>query len=183
MISVFLCSPHASGVTDALGAALAESIGASVIPLRAYSYKPCLGCSQCLGNGGICVLPPDGADEIFELMDASQAIAFTAPVYFYALPAPFKALIDRSQKFWGMPQRAKSPKKAVVIMAAGRAAGEKLFSGSLLTLKWFLKPFGYEIASAETFRGLDTTKDLAARPDCLKKAASAGKYLAVQEQT
>ena len=155
---VFACSPHAGGATDRL--AQAAIAGASparpmAIIVRDYAVAPCRGCQACAAAD--CVLQPDGADFLFDQLASSDRVIFVSPIYFYALPGQFKLFIDRSQKFWacGQPVPRRQPKKAAVLLAAGRRRGEKLFQGALLTLKWFLKPFGYEIAAQRLLTGLD----------------------------
>lgn len=128
--------------------------------LRDYRFSFCRGCDICLENGGECVLPPDGADEFFGLLAEAVYPVFVAPVYFYALPGQFKALVDRSQKFWGKGRDFARAREAGAIMAAGRKRGEKLFEGSLLTLKWFLMPFGFRIGRRLLLRGLDQVGDI-----------------------
>ena len=107
------------------------------------------------------MLAPDDADALFAAMRTAPAALFASPVYFYALPGQFKLFIDRSQKFWHCQKGESSGlRPAAVIMAAARKRGEKLFAGSLLTLKWFLKPFGLEIGRPLLLTGLETLPDV-----------------------
>lgn len=169
-------------MTDWLGQAAAcgaESAGANVQAVRpcASQIQPCRGCGTCLGNGGVCLLEPDEANTLFSAMQAASALLFAVPVYFYGLPGQFKIFIDRSQKFWHCQlEEVCQPKPAAVIMAAARKRGEKLFAGSLLTLKWFLKPFGFAIANTLLLRGLERRADVTA-PD-LAAARALGVALA-----
>lgn len=162
MTLVFLCSPHPHGVTDILGkhAAAGAGVCANLIALRDFIIAPCLGCGHCLKNGGTCILAAGDCDKLFALLAGAATVIFAAPVYFYALPGQFKIFIDRSQKFWSNPWSFPEGKKAAVIMAAGRLRGEKLFEGSLLTLRWFLKPFGYKITDTLLLRGLNNPEDI-----------------------
>lgn len=157
---VFLCSPHRNGATDILGKAAANN--AEIIKLPHYKICGCLGCGACLK--GNCPLSEDDADLLFKKLAQANSVIFAAPVYFYALPGQFKLFIDRSQKFWKpvIEQSAdfQISKKAGVIMVAGRPSGKKLFAGSLLTLKWFLKPFGFMIAKTLLLRGIESPEDL-----------------------
>lgn len=163
MTLILLGSPHPEGVSDRLGNAAAHGANTSskvdIIAPRDYSFAFCKGCGVCLKTGK-CVLPADGADLIFEALANAHLAILTAPVYFYALPGQLKAFIDRSQKFWRGMQPGHPVKEAAVIMVAGRHYGKELFRGSLLTLTWFLKPFGYSVTEKLLFRGLDSMKDL-----------------------
>ncbi|MDE6734449.1 MAG: NAD(P)H-dependent oxidoreductase, partial [Desulfovibrio sp.] len=101
-----------------------------------------------------------------------------SPIYFYALPATFKAWIDRGQRFWAA-QAAKgrgadppAPPKTVAkpvlaALAAGRPRGKELFSGALRTLAWFATTLGARLAENRVFRGLDRREDLCGRPEDL----------------
>lgn len=188
MISLFLCSPRENGTTDHLGATFAMGCGANLIALRDYAIQPCLGCNECHKNDGRCLIQKDDCAQLFELLQTSSSVVFVSPIYFYALPAHFKAFIDRSQPFWHKQIESKCPappggKKAAVILAAGRPRGQKLFSGALLTLKWFLKPFGFRIEYVETYRGLENPRDLLANPDLLVKLADKGRAFAAYVQS
>lgn len=158
MTLVFLCSPHNSGITDQLGLAAAEGAGgARTIKLAQYSFSGCCACGFCQNNPGVCSLPPDDAEMLYSQLCEAEAVIFSAPVYFYSLPGQFKLFIDRSQRFWHSSVFPSAHKKAGIILTAGRSRGRKLFDGSLLTLKWFLKPFGFEITATALFRDTDRT--------------------------
>lgn len=181
---VLLASPHAGGVTDILGAAAARGAGndCTVISLRDYSIAPCCGCGHCQRTG-VCI-HNDDAKDVFTLIRRSRMLLIAAPVYFYALPAPFKALIDRSQVFWAQPEQEWALSRAAgVIMAAGRPRGEQLFTGSLLTLKWFLKPFAYHVAHTVLLRSLDSPEDLREQPEYETQARVLGQTLAQHAPT
>ncbi len=155
---VFLASPHANGVTDRLGKA-AASANATIIALRDYAIRPCCGCGFCQIEE-YCRFA-DAAASLLKLLARAESLIIAAPIYFYALPAHFKALIDRSQIFWrhGRPNWP-CGKKAGIILAAGRPRGARLFAGSLLTLKYFLKPFAFRIEQTLLLRGLETVDNL-----------------------
>lgn len=54
----------------------------------------CNGCDLCSSTGKPCPQNDDAAD-IIEKMVQSDVIAFASPVYFYAMSAQLKTLIDR----------------------------------------------------------------------------------------
>ena len=183
------CSPHAGGVSDSVADLFANGMveaGASLrtVALRDYAFSPCTGCGACFRpphncvlsgrplpgqNGGCPVL--DQAEEVFQLIAEAQLIMISSPIYFYFLPAHFKALIDRTQRFWarqGGEERVPLPlsraKPVLVAMTAGRRRGNLLFSGSLLSLKYFLAPLEAGIRETRLLRGLESLKDLHERP-------------------
>ena len=188
-ILVLQCSPHAGGVSDSVADLFANGMveaGANLrtVALRDYAFSPCTGCGACFRpphncvlagrplpgqNGGCPVL--DQAEEVFQLIAEAQLIMISSPIYFYFLPAHFKALIDRTQRFWarqGGEERVPLPlsraKPVLVAMTAGRRRGNLLFSGSLLSLKYFLAPLEAGIRETRLLRGLESLKDLHDRP-------------------
>lgn len=179
---VIMASPHAHGVTDRLALACidgAKSRGAQVseIIIRDYRIAPCNGCGACAGSGKCRI--HDDAPRLLAMIAQSALAVIASPIYFYALPAPFKALIDRCQSCWQAGARPNAGKTAV-ILAAGRKQGAKLFSGSLLTLKYFLLPLGHALDWRLNFTGLDNEEDLAANPQCLAEAYRLGMLLGSQ---
>lgn len=55
----------------------------------------CTGCFSCMRNGGICV-HKDDMREILEKILASDLLIWNFPLYCYGMPAPLKALLDRT---------------------------------------------------------------------------------------
>ena len=183
------CSPHAGGVSDSVADLFAKGMAEAgavlrTVALRDYAISPCTGCGACFRPPHNCVLAGrplpgqngdcpvlDQAEEVFQLIAEAQLIMISSPIYFYFLPAHFKALIDRTQRFWargGGEERVPLPlaraKPVLVAMTAGRRRGNLLFSGSLLSLKYFLAPLDAGIRETRLLRGLESLKDLHDRP-------------------
>ncbi len=55
----------------------------------------CTGCFSCMRNGGTCV-HDDDMREILEEILASDLLIWSFPLYCYGMPAPLKALLDRT---------------------------------------------------------------------------------------
>lgn len=55
----------------------------------------CTGCFSCMHNGGECI-HKDDMHALLEEMLASDLLIFSFPLYCYGMPAPLKALIDRT---------------------------------------------------------------------------------------
>lgn len=181
---VLMCSPHADGVSDGLAHCFAEALadaGCPVcrVPLRAHPVLPCMGCGSCSRPPHACVLAPrDAAEWLFSRFAEAPLVLVASPIFFYALPAGFKAWIDRGQRFWAahaaqlragdaqsLPCTTPAVKPVLAALAAGRPRGEELFSGALRTLSWFLRPLGARLVEDRVFRGLDRREDLKARPE------------------
>ena len=55
----------------------------------------CTGCFSCMRNGGTCV-HDDDMREILEEILTSDLLIWSFPLYCYGMPAPLKALLDRT---------------------------------------------------------------------------------------
>jgi multimeric flavodoxin WrbA len=132
--------------------------------------RPCRGCGVCaIGPGHGCPLAGDAAEFLFDAIGEASVLAFASPVYFYHLPALFKALIDRAQRHYELRlarqaagEAAPAERVAEVLLVAGRREGQQLFTGSLLTLRYFLWSFyARPVENPCLLRGFDAPDDLA----------------------
>ena len=55
----------------------------------------CTGCFSCMRNGGTCV-HDDDMQEILEKILSSDLLIWSFPLYCYGMPAPLKALLERT---------------------------------------------------------------------------------------
>ena len=179
-----LCSPRARGVSDTLATAFvagAEAGGVSLrlAPLRDYNLAPCTACGACQKPPHQCVLATgqDGAESLFALLAAADFLLLAAPIHFYGLPAHAKAFVDRSQRFWATARNVRPPcRPAVAILVAGRPRGLRLFDGAKLTLSYFCRLHGFQLAEPRCLRGLDSPKDLAVRPEVTEAMYDWGRH-------
>jgi len=170
---VLACSPRKGGNSDTAAALLAEGLGAAgatprLVHLRDLDLKPCRGCQACGRDPQHrCVLMErDQSEELFRLIMAAPMLFFAAPIFYYHLPASFKGFIDRGQRYYearlaGDPEiSALPPRQAHMCMVSGRPRGEKLFEGSLLTMRYFLWPFNVTLGESLLLPGYDAPGDL-----------------------
>jgi len=170
---VLTCSPRAGGNSDTAAKQFSQAVRdaggeCEVMRLRDYIIMPCMGCWFCEKELGHCALDEkDQAKLVFNRLLKASFVFISSPIYYYHVPSPLKALIDRSQSYYmrrkkgdptitGLPAR-----KAYVCLVAGRERGEKLFDGALLSLKYFLKDFNITIAETLLFKGVEAAGDLA----------------------
>ena len=64
----------------------------------------CTGCFACKRNGGTCVHDDDMRAILDEILD-SDLLLFSFPLYCYGMPAPLKALLDRTMPLSSMAMR------------------------------------------------------------------------------
>ncbi|MFW6324123.1 MAG: flavodoxin family protein [Desulfovibrionales bacterium] len=170
---IFCCSPRAGGNSDAAGQFLAEGVEQSggrarLVHLRNYRILPCLGCGRCRKEPGRRCFQEakDQSRELFSTLFSASLLFFSSPVFFYHVPAHFKAFIDRGQSFYLRkldqdPALLSLPKRpAYLSMVAGRPKGERLFEGSELTVRYFLEIFNFCLEGTLFFRGIDKQGDL-----------------------
>ena len=64
----------------------------------------CTGCFACMRSGGTCVLRDD-MEEILHAILESDLLVLSFPLYCYGMPAPLKAVIDRTLPLSSMAMR------------------------------------------------------------------------------
>ncbi len=77
-----------------------------IISVIDKNIKYCTGCFTCMHNGGTCI-QQDDMREILKKILNSDLLIFNYPLYCYGMPAPLKALIDRT-----LPLSSMTMKKA-----------------------------------------------------------------------
>ena len=76
----------------------------TVIDVIDSRIEYCRGCFTCMHNGGTCVIDDDMKD-ILNTMVESDVLIFSFPLYNYGMPAPLKALMDRTLPLSSMAMR------------------------------------------------------------------------------
>lgn len=66
--------------------------------------EPCTGCFACMHNGGECIHSDDMRGILEEIL-ASDLLIWSFPLYCYGMPAPLKALLDRTLPLSSMAMR------------------------------------------------------------------------------
>lgn len=64
----------------------------------------CSGCFSCMKNGGECIRNDD-MRALLEKILSSELLVFSFPLYCYGMPAPLKALLDRTLPLSSMAMR------------------------------------------------------------------------------
>ena len=105
-IVILMGSPNKNGSTRILADSFvqgAESAGHSceVIDVCRADVHPCTGCVACMRNGGDWIYHDD-MKEILEVILISDVRIWSYPLYCYGMPAPLKALLDRTLPLSGM---------------------------------------------------------------------------------
>lgn len=192
--AVISASPRPGGNSDraatlfAQGVAQAGGARPRVTHLRRFDVHPCQACYRCKHDAnGRCFLGEiDQSGALFQMLLDAPYVFLSAPIFFYHLPAQLKSWVDRSQSYWlrkleGDEALAALPvRPAYVCLVAGRKHGDKLFEGSLLTLKYFLDIFNFKIVDPLTLYGLDGAGELAVHSEFRDALVDLGAHAATR---
>lgn len=181
-------SPRRKGNTSSLlNRAIegARDAGAAVeeVVLRDLKMSPCLEIYGCKKTGR-CVIRDD-FQEVYDKLVECRGLILASPIFFYAVSAHTKILMDRCQSLWvrkywldGVPFGERRGSRKGLFIAAGATKGKRLFEGTLLSIKYFFDALDVELWRTLLYRGLDLEGDVLARPEYLDEAFEAGAELA-----
>ena len=180
---LLLCgSPRKSGNSDMAMAILAQSLAplaqkeqfppVQTLFVRDHRLLYCTGCNVCGHAQSILAQPhspsarcpqyqKDQSLALLAPLEQAGGLCIISPIQNYHLPAGLKALLDRLQPWYTGKKGVERTRPFFAVLIAGRPRGEKLFAGSLLTLRWALAPLGYTLEPPLVLRGLDAPGDLA----------------------
>jgi multimeric flavodoxin WrbA len=134
MLSI-IASPRKDGNTAALNQSFMEGFKSNctkeiyytIIHPYYLNIRPCIDCKGCYKEGK-CLLNDD-MKNIYPLLEESDLIVVSTPIYFNTVTAPLKALIDRCQAYWagkyivGNKDRREKVKVGIVLTTAGDIDG------------------------------------------------------------
>ena len=181
-------SPRRNGNTATLlkqAVAGAVDAGALVeeIVLRDVNMSPCLEIYGCK-NSGRCAIN-DEFNQVADQIKASDGLMLASPIFFYAVSAHTKILMDRCQSLWvkkhwveQKPLGSQTYNKKGLFISVGATQGKKLFDGALMSIRYFFDVLDMEVWRALLYRGLDFEEDVLKHPEYLTEAYSAGMDLA-----
>ena len=177
-------SPRIKGNTDLLldeALSGAHSLGAEVekIIIDKLNIAPCREYYGCLRDGN-CVIKDD-MDDIYPKLLNSDRVIVASPIFFYGVTSQVKALIDRSQALWArkyiLKQELPDSSRTGAFIAVGATRGEKLFDGSILTIKYFFQAINVSYADELLIRGIDQRGEIKEHATTLAEAFELGKRL------
>jgi len=180
-------SPRIKGNTEllldeALKGARGQQAETEEIVVDKLKISPCREYYGCLRDGN-CVIRDD-MDDIYPKLLSADAIIVASPIFFYAVSAQLKALIDRSQALWARKYVLKNldvPLRKGAFIAVGATKGERLFEGPILTVRYFFKAINVEYAGELLIRGVDKRGEIKEHPAVLADALELGKRLALPQ--
>lgn len=185
-VIAFNGSPRVDGNTDillkeVLRAAAESGNEVRLFRLNDMTIKPCQDCGGCEVTG-ICIYDDD-MSEIYAAIRDADRIVLASPVFFFALSAQSKIMIDRCQAFWCEKYLLKKPipagpygRKGLLLMVGGmkKEIGVQC-SGE--TAKAFFRTISVPEHETLSFLGVDSKGAILEHPTALKDAYEAGKVL------
>lgn len=177
-------SPRREGNTalllrEAVRGAREEGAEVEEVVLRDLKMSPCLEIYGCK-NSGRCAIQDD-FQKVYESLLTSQAVMLASPIFFYAVSAHTKILMDRCQSLWVKSHWLKetssgegpSARKGLFI-SVGATRGKKLFDGTLLSVRYYFEAIDCELWKSLLYRELDLEGDVLKHPEYLEEAHQAG---------
>jgi multimeric flavodoxin WrbA len=183
-------SPRKGGNSDRLlDEALrgAKDFGAEVrsVYCRDLKISGCLECGGC-DKTGKCVVKDD-MEMVYPILEEADAVILSSPMFFYAITAQAKALIDRAQALWSRRMLTKSPEQRKkydsgrgYLIAVGATKGKTLFDGAIKTAQYFYDALDMSYEGGLFVRALEGKGDAAQSADALRDAYELGKNVSAQ---
>jgi len=181
-------SPRRNGNTDlllreVLRGAAAGGAEAEFLALRDYAMRPCMECDRCQTSGR-CVIQDD-AIAIQDKLLAIDHLVFASPVFFVAVSAFAKVLIDRCQCFWSLKYVMNKPlfdpprpnRRGLYVACCG-SDRPWMLEGPRRTMKALFNVLEFGYAGDLCYLNVDAKGAILEHPTALADAYQAGLALA-----
>ncbi len=181
-------SPRRKGNTalltkEAVRGARDAGAGVEEFVLRDLDISPCLEIYACKKEGECAI--KDDFQMLRDKMLLAKGLIISSPVFFYAVSAHTKIMMDRFQSLWvrkywvreGATHPSHKNRKALFI-SVGATQGKLLFRGAALSMKYFLDTLDATLWKTLAYRGIDLEGEIRDHPKYLEEAYASGKALA-----
>lgn len=179
-------SPRRGGNTELLLKELlrgckAEGAEVEEVFLRELKISPCLEIYACKKDGQCPI--NDDMKSLYQKLVETDVLVVASPIFFYAVSAHLKAVIDRCQALWARkyilkrPVSPDKPDRKGVFLAVGGSKGSKIFDGPLLTMKYFFDALDMTFYRSLLFKEIDAKGEILGHPTAMAEAYSLGKEL------
>jgi multimeric flavodoxin WrbA len=177
-------SPRPGGNTDVMLAAFkkgAEAAGAEVEVLRAADLhiSPCTHCDGCQETGE-CVIDDD-MEKVYKKLKEADGLVMASPIYFGAVSAPIKAVIERFQVYWfinfgnkNLRHLRAATKRPASFLAVGGMKNKKYCESVYTTAEALFLNTRLAFSSFLCLQGYDERGALEKDPEALRAAYQEG---------
>lgn len=185
-VIAFLGSPREGGNTELLlHEALKgiEQVGSHphVFALNKMSIMPCQNCGGC-DETGICIYEDD-MTQVYEAIRSCDRIIVASPIFFSALSAQTKMMIDRCQAFWCEKYLLKKPipagphgRKGLLLLVGGqkKEIGLQGMQCAETSARAFFRTISVSEHKTLSYTGVDAKGAIMQHPTALRDAYEAG---------
>jgi len=187
-VIAFLGSPRENGNTELLLREAVRGIEESgpavqVFNLNKMNIMPCQNCGGC-DETGVCIYEDD-MTRIYEAIRNADRIILASPIFFFALSAQTKTMIDRCQAFWCEKYLLKKPipegpygRKGLLLLVGGMKK-EIGIQCAEATAKAFFRTISVPEHKTLAYIGIDAKGEILKHPTALKEARRAGEKLVI----
>ena len=169
-----------------LSGAAAEGAETQIITPWKLHIAPCTACDGCFKTGR-CIIKDD-FQQVYDQILACDALVLATPVYFGAVSAQVKPLIDRCESFWAtsfklnaeMPPGPSGDHRRGVLIATAGQDREIMFQGPRITFDFLMRSLGGEFYAELLYGGLDERGAVQADAAAMKRAYEIGRRLALR---
>jgi multimeric flavodoxin WrbA len=185
-VVAFNASPRPGGNSELLLEATLKPIAEAgheltVFRLNHMRLKPCQDCGGC-DTTGKCIINDDMA-EIYDAIRSADRIVLASPIFFFALSAQAKIMIDRCQSFWCEKYLLKQPieagkfgRKGLLMLVGGMKKDIGVHCAEACA-KAFFRTVSVPEHTTLQFLGVDAKGAILEHPTALHEAAEAGRKL------
>jgi multimeric flavodoxin WrbA len=149
--------------------------------LRELKITPCLEIYACKKDGQCPI--QDDMKALYPKLAEIDVLAVASPIFFYAVSAHLKAMIDRCQALWArkyllnQPIAPGRPGRKGVFLAVGGSKGGKTFDGALLTMKYFFDALDLTFHRSLLYKEVDAKGEILQHPTAIAEAYELGKQI------
>ena len=191
-IIAFLGSPREGGNTELLLKEAVKGIEESgvkvqIFTLNTMNIMPCQNCGGC-DETGICIYEDD-MTQVYEAIRTCDRIILASPIFFSALSAQIKMMIDRCQAFWCEKYLLKKPipagihgRKGLLLLVGGmkKEIGMQGMQCAGTSAKAFFRTISVPEHKTLGYTGVDAKGAISIHPTALTDAYEAGKELVMK---
>ncbi len=188
-VIAFLGSPREGGntellLTEAMKGIQSAGSNAHLFRLNAMTIMPCQNCGGC-DETGICIYEDD-MTQVYEAIRSCDRIIVASPIFFSALSAQTKMMIDRCQAFWCEKYLLKKPipagpcgRKGLLLLVGGqkKEIGMQGMHCAETSARAFFRTISVSEHKTLSYTGIDAKGAIMKHPTALRDAYEAGQEL------